>query len=70
MTLLSDAHQSEVDLFYFSGVFFLTNSCKIVSLRIKTHNNTNLVTSRHIKREKGSRPVDVRRAQSKTSLLD
>ena len=28
MTLLNDEHQPEVDLFYFSGVFFLTNSWK------------------------------------------
>lgn len=71
MTLLSDAHQPEVDLFYFSGVFFCKQILgKIVSLRIKTHSNTNLVASRHIKREKGSRPVDVRRSQLKTSLLN
>ena len=40
---------------------------QIVSVRIKTLGNTNMVTSRLIKREKGSLPVDVRR--SKTSLL-
>ena len=41
---------------------------QIVSLRVRTLSNTNLVASRHIKREKGSLPVDVRR--SKTSLLN
>ena len=38
-----------------------------VSLRIKTLSNTNSMASKHIKREKGSLPVDVRR--SKTLLL-
>ena len=40
---------------------------QIVFLRKKALSNTNLVASRHIKSEKGSLPVDVRR--SKTSLL-
>jgi len=40
---------------------------QIVSIRIKTLGNTNMVASRLIKRGKGSLPVDVRR--SKTSLL-
>ena len=40
---------------------------KIVSIRIKTLGNINMVASRLIKREKGSLPVDGRR--SKTSLL-
>ena len=40
---------------------------QIVSVKVKTPNNTDLVASEHIKREKGSLPVDVR--QSKTSLL-
>ena len=40
---------------------------QIVSVRIKTLGDTNMVASRLIKREKGSLPVDVRR--SKTSLL-
>ena len=39
----------------------------IVSVRVKSLSNTDLASSRHLKREKGSRPVDVRR--SKTSLL-
>ena len=40
---------------------------QIVSIRVRTLNNTNLVVSRHIKREKSSLPVEVRR--SKASLL-
>ena len=40
---------------------------QIVSIRMKTLSNTNMVASRLIKREKGSLPVDVRR--SKTALL-
>ena len=38
-----------------------------IFLRVKTLRNTNKEASRHIKREKGSLPVDVHR--SKTSLL-
>ena len=40
---------------------------QIVSLRVKKPNNTNMVALRHMKWEKCSLPVDVRR--SKTSLL-
>ena len=40
---------------------------QIVSLRVKTLSNINLVASRHIKREKSSHPVDER--HSKASLL-
>ena len=40
---------------------------QIVSLRVQTLSNTNLVVSRHIKRENGPLAVDVR--HSKTSLL-
>ena len=56
-----------------SGVFALFGSDfeqrleKIVSLRVKSLSNTNLVASWHIKREKVSLPVDLRR--SKTSLV-
>ena len=42
-------------------------SGQIVYVRVKSLSNTDLVSSRHLKREKGSLPVDVRR--SKTSLL-
>ena len=40
---------------------------KILFIREKKLSNTNLLASRHIKREKGSLPVDVR--PSKTSLF-
>ena len=40
---------------------------QIVSIRVKTLSNTNLVASTHIKREKRSLPVDL--CRSKTSLL-
>ena len=40
---------------------------QIVSVRVKTLSGTDLVASRHLKREKGSLPVDVR--GSKTLLL-
>ena len=56
-----------------SGLFALLSSNfdhifgQIVSIRVKTLSNTNMVASRLIKREKSSLPVDVRR--SKTSLL-
>ena len=40
---------------------------QIVSIKVKTPSNINLVRSRHFKREKRSLPVDVRR--SKTSLV-
>ena len=37
---------------------------QIVSIRVKKKlSNTNLVASRHIKREKGSLPLDVRRSK-------
>ena len=37
---------------------------QIVSIRVKTLSNTNLVASRHIKREKRSLPVDFRRSKT------
>ena len=40
---------------------------QIISISVKTLSNTNLVPSRHIKREKGSLPVDF--PPSKTSIL-
>ena len=40
----------------------------LVSIRVKTLSNTNLVASRHIKRDEDLLPVGVRR--SKTSLLE
>ena len=41
---------------------------KIVSIRMKTLGNTNMVASRLIKRVKGSLPVDMR--HSKMALLE
>ena len=40
---------------------------QIVTIGVKKLSNTNFISPRHIKREKSSLPVDVRR--SKTSLL-
>ena len=40
---------------------------QIVSIRVKTLSNSNLVALRYIKREKGSLPVDV--CRSETSLI-
>ena len=37
---------------------------QILSVRVKSLSNTDLVSSRHLKREKGSLPVDVRRCLS------
>ena len=39
-------------------VVFTTFSQKIISLGVKTHSNTNLAVSRHIKKQKASLPVD------------
>ena len=42
---------------------------QIIFMREKTLKNTNLVVSRHIKRENGSLPVDVHRSKCLNSLL-
>ena len=68
MTFLSDLRQPEVDLFAPLSRDFEQLFRQIVSRRVKTPSNKNLVASRLIKRERGSLPVDVRR--SKTSLLE
>ena len=68
MTFLSDLRQPEVDLFAPLSHDFEQLFRQIVSMRVNTPSNTNLVASRLIKREKDSLPVDVRR--SKTSLLE
>ena len=54
-----------------SGLFFAHLShdfeqtfSHIVSIRVKTLSNTNLVSSRNIKRKKGSFAVDVRRSKT------
>ena len=54
-------------LFEFYGRHFEQILGQIVSVRVKALSNINLVASRHINREKGSLPIEVRR--SKTSLL-
>ena len=54
-------------LFAFLGGGFSYIFEQIVFVRVKTLGITNLLASRHFKREKASFPVDVRR--SKTSLL-
>ena len=41
-------------------VVFTTFSRKIISIGVKTHSNTNLVVSRHMKKRKASLPVDTR----------
>ena len=58
---MSDGRQPEVDFLHHWGVVSLKLSGK------SPFSNTSLLASRHIKREKASLPVDVRR--SKTSLL-
>ena len=42
---------------------------QIVSIRVKKLSNTNFISSRHIKREKSSLPVDVRRSKTSSSLI-
>ena len=54
-------------LFTFLSGGFAQMFSQIVSVRIKKLSNTNFISSRHIKKEKASLPVDVRR--SKTLLL-
>ena len=51
---------------FFDGSFAQIFS-QIASITVKKLRNTNFISSRHIKRENNSVPVDVRR--SKTSLL-
>ena len=55
------------ELFAILGRDFEQTFQQIVSIRVKTLSNTDLVASRHIKREKDLLPVDVR--LSKKSLL-
>ena len=54
-------------LFEFYGRDFEQILGQIVSVRVKTLSNTDLVAKRHINSEKGLLPIDVGR--SKTSLL-
>ena len=67
MTFTSDARQPEVALFLLWTMVFSQIFNQIVSIRVKKLSNTNFISSRHIKREKSSLPLEVRR--SKTSLL-
>ena len=64
---MNDARQTESEPFALLSRDFEQILGQIVSLRVKTLSSTNLLAPRHIKREKGSLPVDVRR--SKTSPL-
>ena len=64
---MSDARQPEVDFFPILGRDFDQMFRQIDSVREKIRRNTNLLASRHIKREKDSLPVDV--CLPKTSLL-
>ena len=54
-------------LFSFFDGGFAQIFCQIASITVKKLRNTNFISSRHVKRENTSLPVDVRR--SKTSLL-
>ena len=49
-------------LFALLGLEFEQILGQIISVRVKTLSNTNMVASRHIKIEKGSLSVDVRRS--------
>ena len=64
---LSDARQPEVAFFSFFDGGFAQIFSQIASITVKKLRNTNFISSRHVKRENTSLPVDVRR--SKTSLL-
>ena len=55
------------DLFSFFDGGFAQIFSQIASITVKKLRNTNFISSRHVKRENTSLPVDVRR--SKTSLL-
>ena len=55
------------DLFSFFAGGFAQILSQIASITVKKLRNTNFISSRHVKRENTSLPVDVRR--SKTSLL-
>ena len=62
---MSDARQPEVAFFHFLTV--VSRKFSFFSITVKKLRNTNFISSRHVKRENTSLPVDVRR--SKTSLL-
>ena len=54
----------QVDFFAHLSCDFEVTCEQIVSVRVKTLSHTNLVASRHIKREKSSLPVDVHRSET------
>ena len=54
-------------LFSFFDGGFAQSFCQIASITVKKLRNTNFISSRHVKRENTSLPVDVRR--SKTLLV-
>ena len=64
---MSDARQPEVDFFTFLSAGFAEIFSQIFSIKVKKLSNTNFISSRHVKREKASLAVDVRR--SRTLLL-
>ena len=64
---MSDAREPEVAFFHFFDGVFAQIFSQIASITVKKLRNTNFISSRHVKRENTSLPVDVRR--SKTSLL-
>ena len=53
------------ELFTLLSGRFAQISSQVVSIRVKKPGNTNFVSSRHIKREKASLPVDVRRQRER-----
>ena len=52
------------ELFTLLSGRFAQISSQIVSIRVKKPRNTDFVSSRHIKREEASLPVDVRRSKT------
>ena len=64
---MSNARQPEVAVFHFWTMVLPKIFNQIVSIRVKKLSNTIFISSRHIKGEKASLLVDVRR--SKTPLL-
>ena len=56
---MSDARRLEVDLFSLLSRDLENIFGQIVSIRVNTLSDTDLVASTHVKREKGSLPIDV-----------
>ena len=53
-----------MDFFTFLSAGFAEIFSQIVSIKVKKLSNTNFISSRHVKREKASLPVDVRRSRT------